>query len=295
MQQAVREKTRAYLQLVRFPNVFTAIADVLAGYFIAMAPKLVWSDLLGLAVSSSMFYAGGCALNDLCDLELDARERPFRPLPSGKVSPWEAGFLVIFLFVGGLSLAFGVGGEQFLLGAILVALIVSYDAFTKDKPIVGPLNMAACRSCNLLLGMSCGLSTIGTAALFPLFTLVYVFSLTILSRFEVHSSLGPRALLVAGGWLAVIGALLGLGIGGRMSTSGVISLGLLGLFTGPPLFAALYEPTPDRIGKAVKFLILGLPLLNAVYVSGMQGWPYGIVVAACLIPALLAARHLYVT
>src|SRR5262245_63491269 len=36
--------------------------------------------------AGSLFYSGGMALNDAFDAEIDARERPERPIPSGRVS-----------------------------------------------------------------------------------------------------------------------------------------------------------------------------------------------------------------
>ena len=74
---------RGYLELLRPPNVVTAIADVLAGYAVAgrSNPRaLPW--LIGATVC---LYAGGVVLNDFFDRHLDAVERPERPIPSGRV------------------------------------------------------------------------------------------------------------------------------------------------------------------------------------------------------------------
>jgi 4-hydroxybenzoate polyprenyltransferase len=289
------EKARAYLQLVRLPNIFTAMADVLAGYFIVSGTHLVWAELFGLMVGSAALYAGGCVLNDLCDWEVDTRERPFRPLPSGRVPLWKAVLLLCFLFGTGLACIYGVGGWPFVVGAILAALIISYDAITKDRPVLGPLNMGACRSCNLILGMSSGPPLLSSVVLFPLLTLVYVCALTILSRFEVNDGLGRRGWIVSAGWAGVVLALLGLGLSRQMVLSGLFFLGLFALFTGPALFLALLKPTPGAVGRAVKYMVLGIPLLDAVYSSGVQGWPYGVVVALCILPAVFLSRYLYVT
>ena len=92
MRNHYRQKVLAYLQLMRFPNIFTAVADVMAGYFIVLGSGFQWPALFGLCIATSAFYAGGCVLNDICDRELDAAERPFRPTPSKKVSVKEAFF-----------------------------------------------------------------------------------------------------------------------------------------------------------------------------------------------------------
>ena len=74
---------RGYLELLRPPNVMTAVADVLAGY--AVAGLSNWAALPWLLGATACLYAGGVVLNDFFDRHLDARERPERPLPSGRV------------------------------------------------------------------------------------------------------------------------------------------------------------------------------------------------------------------
>ncbi len=75
---------RTYLQLMRFPAVFTAMADILLGFL--LNHDSFQHDLMGLGlllVSSSCLYLAGMVLNDVFDREVDARERPNRPIPFG--------------------------------------------------------------------------------------------------------------------------------------------------------------------------------------------------------------------
>jgi 4-hydroxybenzoate polyprenyltransferase len=100
-----------YLQLTRPANVITAIADIWAGFAIAgawdyMATDLVygegtfWWNLFWLTLSTIGLYAGGVAFNDVADAELDAIERPERPIPSGRASKrtafWMSSVLLVF-------------------------------------------------------------------------------------------------------------------------------------------------------------------------------------------------------
>jgi hypothetical protein len=288
-------KALAYLQLVRFPNLFTAAADILAGYFIVLGHQLQSADLAYLVLSSSGSYAAGCVLNDLADRALDARERPFRPIPSGRVSVGEAYILLSFLLGLALLAAFRVGWASFFVAVILTLLVFSYDILTRERMPLGPINMAACRCFNLLLGMSPGLSLAGVAALFPVITLVYVFSLTCLSRFEVQGAMGKTKRIVVVGWVGTVAMLFGLWVLGRISNAGLVFLVFFALWTGPALVNALHLPKPEIIGRAVKMMILGIPLLDAVYCGGIQGWVFGMLVALCLLPAMLLSRYVYVT
>ena len=74
---------RAYLQLLRLPNVFTALADVAMGLLVAGGALDNWHVLVPLGIASAGLYLAGMVLNDWFDAELDARERPSRPIPSG--------------------------------------------------------------------------------------------------------------------------------------------------------------------------------------------------------------------
>ena len=80
-------KVKALLSLTRPANLVTAIADVLAGMAIAgyfrvydPAPAPVgW-----LALATVGLYGGGVVFNDVFDAELDAVERPERPIGHGR-------------------------------------------------------------------------------------------------------------------------------------------------------------------------------------------------------------------
>ncbi len=145
------------LRFLRVPGVFTALADIMAGYFIvrlggAGAEQL--ASLKFLLGASACLYLAGMAWNDIFDVEEDANLRPERPLPSGQLSMTSAFFLAACLTVAGLLLAMTAGMASFLVAAALTLMIVFYDALAKHVPALGPLTMGGCRGLNLLLGMT---------------------------------------------------------------------------------------------------------------------------------------------
>ena len=75
---------KAFLSLVRIPTVFSSMSNVYAGYFIGGGRALTPALGLGLA-AAALFIMAGMALNDVADKDVDARERPSRPIPSGAV------------------------------------------------------------------------------------------------------------------------------------------------------------------------------------------------------------------
>ena len=74
---------RAWLQLLRAPNLLTVAGDPIVGFMLAGAfaehtvvpLRLIWAGL-----ASVLFYCAGLVHNDLCDLAEDRRDRPDRPL-----------------------------------------------------------------------------------------------------------------------------------------------------------------------------------------------------------------------
>src|SRR5574342_372155 len=140
-----------YLRLGRVSNLPTVWTNVLAGVALA-GVSVAREPLAFLALALSLFYIGGMYLNDAFDREIDARERPERPIPSGQVKA-TTGFAVGYgLLAAGLAALAteaawaGQGGfsSAILSGLILAGLIVFYDARHKANPW-SPLLMGLCR------------------------------------------------------------------------------------------------------------------------------------------------------
>ncbi len=177
---------QSYLELLRLPNVFTAVADVAMGFFFVEAPWAfdqkhsllpIGLGAIGLlAAASAMFYSAGMVLNDVFDIELDRQEQPYRPLPSGRIAlssarwlGWQLLTLGIMAASGTAVMIAGLPGapkDNFVLSwptmstwcpaivaAALAVLIVLYNAGLK-RTLLGPVAMGGCRMLNVLLGMS---------------------------------------------------------------------------------------------------------------------------------------------
>lgn len=147
----------AYLRLIRFFGVFTALADVLAGFFILRFAGFS-RDLIGylphLLVASGCFYFAGMAWNDLFDIETDKKLRPDRPLSANEISLTRGYVLAITFSAVGLMLAMTASAAAFLVAAILLTLILIYNGGGKKIELLSPIIMGGCRAMNLLLGMS---------------------------------------------------------------------------------------------------------------------------------------------
>ncbi|HEX3595593.1 MAG TPA: UbiA family prenyltransferase [Polyangiaceae bacterium] len=144
-------RPRLYLKLGRVSNLPTVWTNVTAGIALG-GGSFGRLSAIRLAVALSLFYVGGMFLNDAFDRDIDARERPERPIPSGQIDAKEVFTVGLVLLVVGLGATVIVAStmgaspvEAALSGAVLGGLILLYDAWHKQNPL-SPVVMGLCRS-----------------------------------------------------------------------------------------------------------------------------------------------------
>jgi hypothetical protein len=298
-------KLLAFLRLARPANVVTAVADIWAGFAIVGAVPLLfgekpgeyWDALFWLSLSTIGLYGGGVAFNDIFDAELDAKERPERPIPSGQVKLLWAVVFAGLLLIGGIVCAVQVSIWSGQLAVFIAVFALIYDVWGKHQTIFGPINMGACRSANLLLGMSAYHYQIGEVWYVAIIPLIYIAAITMISRGEVHGKnknalWGGLAMYLFITAALVIIAIFQRGIGAWESLP---FLALFCLMVYPPLFKAISKQQPSLIGKAVKAGVIALIILNATLASAFAGiWP-GIVIISLLPFSLWLAKIFAVT
>lgn len=303
----------AWWQLLRLPNVFTALADVAMGFLITHASSEPRGQLAALAAASACLYLAGMVLNDFFDRELDARERPERPIPSGRVSAGAArtlgfGLLGAGLAAGGTGSILGGESRSVLVAVALATMVVTYDAWLKRTPL-GPLAMGACRSLNVLLGMS------AATAWHPMHWIVaagigtYIAGVTWFARTEATES--HRGQLA----LATLVLLAGLALLAwypswseadlaeeswpryalRLGQQWYLFWGVLAVLLGWRAARAIVDPSPLNVQRAVRNCIMSLIVLDAAICVGVRGPYHGAAIVLLIFPAMLLGRWVYST
>jgi UbiA prenyltransferase family len=283
----------AVAELVRLPALLSVPGDVLVGAAASGQTRDV-PRAAGLIGSSACFYMAGMALNDYADRDEDARERPTRPIPSGRVTPRFALGLAAGLTATGTALAVGTDGARALaLAAPLAGAVWAYDLVLK-RTAAGPPGMSACRSLDVLMGAG----THGVARALPAAGVVgaHTAVVTTVSRSEVEGA-GARL-----GWSAVTATAAVAAATVRVAASRsrsrlrrVAALGLVGgyaLACGRAHADAARDPSPERIQRAVGAGVLGLMLLEASLLAGAGALvPAGGVAALWPLARSLARRR----
>jgi len=283
-----------YLQLMRPPNLLTAVADALAGFGVAATANL--AALPYLVAATICLYGGGVAFNDIFDRKLDARERPERPLPSGRATLPLAILLGASLLACGIGAAFMASTGSGLLALLIALCALVYDSWGKKRAILGPINMGVCRGLNLMLGVSAVPELVGERWYLGLIPVTYIAAVTAISKGEVEGGNHSTGLLALGLLSVVILALPALTLTSEARLVAMLPfLALFSLKVAPAFWRAFLDPDAKHIRIAVKTGVLSLIVLDAAIAAGYAGLLYGAAVYSLTLAARPAARLFAVT
>jgi len=262
---------------MRPANLVTAISDVLAGVSIALlfvpdGSTLDGSVLIALIIATVGLYGGGVVFNDVFDAELDARERPERPIPSGRVSIRSAAGLGSILFLMGVMAAGTVGMLPSGIALAIVVMCLVYDKWAKHHAIAGPLAMGLCRGLNLLLGLGYSLLALDQVWFLAVVPVIYIAAVTTISRGEVHG--GQRMPLYFSALLygVVVACIVAFGVHYQSSILAVGMVLPFILFVFPPLVKAIRTLEAGDVRKSVKHGVIGLIFMNAAWTAAAGMW-----------------------
>jgi 4-hydroxybenzoate polyprenyltransferase len=273
---------RTLIDLVRAPAALSVPGDVIAG---AAAAGTLGPATAGLAGASVCLYWAGMAANDWADRDLDAVERPERPIPSGRISADAAFGVAAGLTAAGLAIAGRVGGRRALATAVpLAAAVWAYDLRLKNTA-AGPAGMALCRALDVVLGAGAGnpVRTLPAAAAVA----VHTYTVTALSRREV-AGLDDRRLPAA--TLATTAALTA-AVAARSGVAGAMLAGEYATSYGRAQARLLTDPAAPRVRAAVGAGIVALPALQgALTARAGRTWTGLAVAVAAPLGRLLARK-----
>ena len=227
-------------------------------------------------------------MNDVFDAQLDAVERPERPIPSGLITKNAATIFGGICFFIGIFMAGLLGrNAQYLAVAIMICCLI-YNRFLKHSAIFGPINMGLCRGLNLLLGVCIIPDQVERYWYLAIVPIVYIAAITMISRGEVHGGSKKTLYSALGLYGLVIASVVYFAIINEAPIPITMAfLGAFGAMIMIPLFKAIKNPIGPNIGKAVKSGVIALIILNAAWAAAFGAWPIAIAIII-LLPISLA-------
>lgn len=146
---------QVFLEIMRPGNCLMASLAALIGLLVAdSGPDPLTAVLAALAVFA--VTGAGNAVNDYFDRDIDAVNRPGRPIPSNRISPDLALAWSIFLFVLGCLAALFVNPIAFAIAVFNSILLYLYARDLKVTPLAGNLAVGYLTGSTFLFGGAAG-------------------------------------------------------------------------------------------------------------------------------------------
>ncbi len=155
----------ACIQLIRPLNCLMAAFATYIGMNLAglgIYPTIVSAYALAAVF---LICAGGMAINDYFDFEIDKINRPKRPLPSGKVSRKSALLFSIALFIIGTGLSYLIGNYALFIAAFASLLLIAYAWKLKKIMLIGHVAVSLLVALTFIFGASINMNYTGVMLL----------------------------------------------------------------------------------------------------------------------------------
>jgi geranylgeranylglycerol-phosphate geranylgeranyltransferase len=136
--------------IIRPVNSIVAGLATTLGFLIATG--MLRSELVALILTVTCITAAGNVINDYFDIEMDAVNRPDRPIPAGEVSRQEALVYAGALFFAGIGLSLFTNPLCIAIALLNSALLILYAAYLKRTPLIGNLTVSYLSASIFLFG-----------------------------------------------------------------------------------------------------------------------------------------------
>jgi geranylgeranylglycerol-phosphate geranylgeranyltransferase len=134
----LKNKIKAYLELIRYPLFPIPIVTTLTGVILASDGDMSWKGYIAIIVSM-IGYFSGMMKNDYFHSKTDALTTPEKPIPSGRVSGKNVFIMASSIYIICLGLGFLMNYKAGLIVALLIIFSHLYNAMFKNKGILGSI------------------------------------------------------------------------------------------------------------------------------------------------------------
>jgi geranylgeranylglycerol-phosphate geranylgeranyltransferase len=136
------EKLTITIKLIRPVNFLITFVSVIVAVVICQPHKVPGLNIFLAAFAASFALASGNILNDIYDSEIDKINKPLRPLPSGKITRYDAyGLYIIFVFIS-IVISFFLNEISVAIVLCSILLLFIYSKNLKQIPLLGNITVA---------------------------------------------------------------------------------------------------------------------------------------------------------
>ncbi|MEI6797570.1 MAG: UbiA family prenyltransferase [Methanomassiliicoccales archaeon] len=142
------------LRLFRIGNCIMGVVSMFLAIIIAGGLDTLseWMQIIPGAVAVFAFIIGGNSLNDYLDRDIDKVAHPERPIPSGQMTPERVRSIAIGAFIISLIAALFLDPAGLLIVIVAIALMLSYELYSKKLGLVGNITIGLLTGMLFLLG-----------------------------------------------------------------------------------------------------------------------------------------------
>lgn len=301
MKNTTLQSMPVWLRLGRVSNLPTVISNVLAAAMLGAAAggrlPFIAADLprlLALMLAMSLLYVAGMYLNDAFDREIDARERPHRPIPAGEVQSMTVFLCGFGMLLGGLLLLALYGNWQSrIYGGLLAGMIVLYNCWHKGN-LCSPLLMGMCRALlYLCVGSAFADGSPPLLCLASALMLAHIVGLSHAAKQESLNQIGALWPLAVLGLAPLVYVLMALTQVQDADTPGgfaatwpnlALTLLMMALLLAAMVSAVsrlLSRNTPGAVGQAVAQMIAAASLVDGLALAAGLSQPALVAILVC--------------
>jgi geranylgeranylglycerol-phosphate geranylgeranyltransferase len=132
-----------YINILRPINlIFSALSVIITAH---LTDSLHQTIIIINAVVVVVSFAGASnILNDIFDINIDKKNQPYRPLPSGKISIWNALVYMLAIYFFGIYALFNLSELAIEIALLIVLpILILYTPVFKRIPLIGNIAVAA--------------------------------------------------------------------------------------------------------------------------------------------------------
>ncbi len=148
----MNKKLLGVVRLIRPGTTLSGILATVVGAYVAVSGQPDWSRVALAAFVVATIQGAGNTLNDIFDYEADVINKPWRPLPAGKITTREASRLTGALILAGLVTALFLGVHNLLLAIVVAVTLYAYAAFLKQTLLIKNLVVATASALTVVYG-----------------------------------------------------------------------------------------------------------------------------------------------